>query len=1022
MGKSILTGILVGVLVFATGGFGGVLAGLGAVGSGILAGTLAAGLSAYQQAQRKRAIRSANALQTQEVVLPIASAPAMFGCGEVEVGGVLVHANQSSFRNWESVPGGQGFSKPCWINHQLIAIAKNKGGITSIEGVRLNDEYHPIAQFRNDHSTFASYLLSDSTANAYELVGGRDGYGSPIRADTSGSNEHPSFYPVMAEFGLGDEQVEGKFSDRPRDLIGAMPEVTEDFRGVDVAWAHMGYRLIDGFIKGRSERGGSEKLFQSGVPATKFRLRLAACYDPRVGSHDIDDPSTWAWTRNPAVFYAWYLMQIMKQPESKLMWDTLIAWANSCDGQVPDGKGGMEARWELDVVLGGLTDHESNMSLILDAGGGATPIFVGGKWGVTDFEWTEPVVTITQDDLLAPIEYNSNAPLQERFNAAAASHYSRDHAFSEVTTAPHRLVDLERRDGQEIVENFALPGVSRGSQAQRYCWRKLNLQRAQERMALVCKFGAFKLIVGSRLDVDSEYLFGGPKTFRVEQLSIAQSGREPVVMEVIEDDPDYWRDLPDAGYHDELPDGEIEIAEVVPPAPYDFTGEDGDGRITWRWTGSVPGATVRLWTTGEGGRFEDAVVVYEGDATEFVELLPNINDKTLRFGWIATVVNGVQGLRNPDDEVSSISAESSVFATGSVPETTHSGPLDPGKFPDEQLGTNRDIYIAYDKRQFLKNDPQRSPFDAGVLQGERSGVYWRALAQATFALPTNQRLALDDSIFKEGGLGYFGGDTSLDAATGAFKAQFFGTPDDDGLDIPSTADIRGTDLDTANGPVVLKASIANPYQAQHNRLYFSSGKVAAVLIPERYLVEQTEAGYLTEISYYGNPPGGMDVVLSGQTLGAGHTPGPNFTTEALDNLVFILHIDGVANDLAFGLRDGTMQDVTDNYGIGEVPGGQAFYQAVVALNPAPTEMTLTIYDKSDYATTPKTLSTFHEKALQLAARRGTKEMLWGKFGARAADGSYSAVVLDAADLAALQAEAGTWDFILVNADSEALAD
>ena len=937
MGKGVLTAIGVGILTFVSGGlaaggiaaakFGALVGAKALLVKGLVFGALAGGLTAYQSAKAKKAIRAANALQTREVVQQLSTAPALMGYGEVEIGGILAYPGQSFFNNWESVPGGQGTGKTLFTLHRAIACAKRPGGMAEFMGVRLNEEYYPASQLRNDNANFAGYLTS-AGAKVYELTnaagqqdnwylapdspnrGGK--FGTAIRQDSSGSNEHPGFQPVAMSWGLGDGGATGKNSARPDELIAKFPHLGADFRGDDLAWVHMQYRLIDGFMQGKSEVGGSERLFAN-LPREKFRWRLAKVYDPRNNAHDFADPTTWEWSDNPAICYADYLTQHFGAAFEDINWPSIIAAANACDMMVPINEDGdLEKRFRLDVALSGQDSHEDNIALILNSFGG-TPTYSEGRFGLAPITWSEPVTTITRRDLLAPLRFSSNEDLQSRVNSVDAVYTSRDHAFSDVTVLPQKSLSLINRDGQELKNTLALPSVSRGTQAQRICHRLVQLQFAQERIVISTKFSAAKLNVGDRFTMQDELLFPSGKVFRVEQISVG--GKFPATIEAVEDSQTYWEDLPVAGYHAEAEDGVVTQGVVRPARPTGFRAEGRDGEIRWSWDSLSPNAIVRLYST-TSDRWSDPEPIWAGNAESYTEKLPDIQVDTRKYGWVDVVVDGLASRRSPTDDTTTVTA------VAAVPRNLHNvGPLGPNECPDANLGFDGNRAGSDDGRLWLKHTPPRTPFDSGIIIGERSGVWWQA-DSPSFSLPSDIPLAYAEDLFRTAVQGYVSGSATVDADTGAVSLKFYPAPNDDGYRIPADigtqtvsgatlfteAELRLRGVDAANGPVVWRH--ASPDDPLSNQVAWArNGIDDGPVIPSRYIVGGG-AAYLRNFAVI-RVTSGNDIYI---TLAESNTAnrfasGPQFTAGARRDLRFILSTAGVP-DVIVSIGDA---DTTEPY-------------------------------------------------------------------------------------------------------------
>ena len=54
---------------------------------------------------------------------------------------------------------------------------------------------------------------------------------------------------------------------------------------------------------------GANEAFEAGIPQNlRALVKGHKVYDPRIGGDDVDDPSTWDWSMNPALCLADFLI------------------------------------------------------------------------------------------------------------------------------------------------------------------------------------------------------------------------------------------------------------------------------------------------------------------------------------------------------------------------------------------------------------------------------------------------------------------------------------------------------------------------------------------------------------------------------------------------------------------------------------------------------------------------------------------------------------------------------------------
>lgn len=511
---------------------------------------LTAGLGAYQRRQQKNELRSLQAVQGQNITVEGGSEVAPVIYGESSVGGVVAYANSITER-----PGSDGI----YDLHQCIAHSYRRGGIDSIVGFYLNDAY---LRYPQDF---------DSDGGPSRVFTG---------ADPNWSLRLPSANPQAGVPGIKAVRVQvltgAPDQTAPTPLVNASPEITTAYVGRDIGWSYWRFRLTT----------QSSDLFNGGPPNVRAVVRGAKVYNATLdgtrtmaddgfvgnGSHRVDDQSTWAWSDNPAWCIADYLMSYVGLAADRIDWLSFHLASIACAANV-SVPGMSEARWRCDVVLSLFERHDANLQALLDTCDG-TLTRVSGRWALDVGGIEESVLTITPDDIIGQAVWHSNTPLAQRTNIVGGQYRSRNHDWQDLDIPDRRGFELRRRDGRDIREDLALPGVSRGTQAQRLAERRLRRQDAQQRIELQMTWRAFRLQVGTRFDLDLP-LFDSPRKFRVTEMSVG-SDQAPVTVTAIEEPDTVWDDMAANEYHREDADGRITRATSIGTA--DIWALDSGGR------------------------------------------------------------------------------------------------------------------------------------------------------------------------------------------------------------------------------------------------------------------------------------------------------------------------------------------------------------------------------------------------------------------------------------------------------------
>ena len=529
------------------------------------------------------------------------------------------------------------------------ATANNRRGIAAVVGWYLNDDY-----------------VSNTPAN----LGTHGIQTGPWNVDTGLTKA------VFVKSGRGNQVatpgVPG-YSDRPH-LLGetfrqwrtATP-VNSEMVGVNegCSYTHWRFRL----------HKDSQKLFASGPPRCRTRQREAFVYDPRLdgtrtggsGAHRFASPNTWAWSDNPALAYADYRTQYTGTPDARMDWASIMAAADFCDELVAIPGGTMEKRYRCDVHWNGGVQHKDNISAILDSFN-AQQVYASGRYKLIIPQAQAASYAFTEANVIGQVTLTTDRPVSEEVTRVSGRIRSRDHLYTEIDFPARENTALKAQlggVGREI--SLALPGVSRQTQAQRLANGILQEQRMRESIVVPLNWQALALTVGDRFTLVYPLLgYDTPKKWRVIELELGGDAA-PVVASAVEDADDIYADLPVAQYHTFDASERIDRAEGAPLPAENFiaNGTSSPGEILWAW--DLPDNvfdTVELYVSADSA-WANASKVWEGAASAFVQTRISGADPAgrTRFGWIRVVRSGVQSIRTPDDDVSSVSAEAGEAGT-----------------------------------------------------------------------------------------------------------------------------------------------------------------------------------------------------------------------------------------------------------------------------------------------------------------------------------------------------------------------
>jgi hypothetical protein len=252
-----------------------------------------------------------------------------------------------------------------------------------------------------------------------------------------------------------------------------------------------------------------------------------------VGKKDIYDPrdDTSRWTMNPALIVADILETFIKVPRSKIDEASLIAAANTCDEAVSKKDASQELRYTANGTFKLDGNWEDYLTPFINAMAGAV-IEWGGVYYIQAGAWAEPVITITDDDLMGPISRNISETDQKRANSAKGKFISPENFDKATEFPPVKDAVAIGQDGGEVNWlELDLNMVNSHTQAQRLASILLNENRLDETIVL-----ELPLYLG--LDVkpwdNVQYtsdIFGIDQAYRVVEHSvIPRGGSSPLVV------------------------------------------------------------------------------------------------------------------------------------------------------------------------------------------------------------------------------------------------------------------------------------------------------------------------------------------------------------------------------------------------------------------------------------------------------------------------------------------------------------
>lgn len=512
----------------------------------------------------------------------------------------------------------------------------------------------PLAWGRSDSIQsvrFDSEVIDDSEIDWTPGTGASDGTGT---ADVStarwiGAN---STNAVQIRFYLGyDDQPVSAALDTP------FADVDSNFRLRGVTYMVLRFLYDE----------DTEQVWEDGLPTNMRALvRGRLIYDPRLdstnggsGSHRYTDSTTWAWSDNPALCLADYLMTYMGvDPAASIDWSSVSSAADDCDVSVAIPTSSTETRFTCNGVLSAGDTHKRNIEAILSSFDGRLT-YRAGQWAVRASVWEASSTSIAAADIIGDVKVRGSAPRSDRFNTVRGFFVDPTRDYKPVEFAHVTASEFTTRDNNRTLDrDLQLPMTNTETMAQRIAFRILEQGDNQVIADLVLNKKGANIAAGDVVDVTLSQPSWSAKTFRVIQ----------------------WKRQPDGSYALQL--REDASASYTDPAEGDYSTSAGSGITTPADLVRAPSnlaatsiqSGIRLTWTNPPGRLFEWIDVYESSTNAWsgatlrastrsdrIEL--NYEAGTTRYFWIrARNFLETESNREPNSDTSTITATAGAIA------------------------------------------------------------------------------------------------------------------------------------------------------------------------------------------------------------------------------------------------------------------------------------------------------------------------------------------------------------------------
>lgn len=378
------------------------------------------------------------------------------------------------------------------------------------------------------------------------------------------------------------------------------------------------------------------------VPIVTFTFQGKRCYDPRLDASPgaaPTNPSFIAWTRNPALCLADYLLSDLggSYAATDIDWDTVVTAANYCDGSVNIPGPSTQPRYTCNGVLFATAEFVDNVRALVDAMLGRI-IFRDGKWRMYAGSWQTPTFTITKQDWISGLSIRFEQGKKKRFNQMRTWYVDSAREWQRMESMPRTNTTFRTADGGELID---------AETEQLLCTNEFEAQRKGE---FLLRQSRNQITVVGRLPprfqnialwdtgtIVFDHLGWSSKTFRAVGIDMNPDGSMDCVF--AEEQSTDWTDL-DAADYNTLSDAVLPAANDTQPTESQgfavIPNVNGTLLFTWQRPIVKPASTIyQLIMSTNSANAAVGSVFWSGEA-ERAELVVPYNP---RWYYVRAVTN-----------------------------------------------------------------------------------------------------------------------------------------------------------------------------------------------------------------------------------------------------------------------------------------------------------------------------------------------------------------------------------------------
>jgi hypothetical protein len=328
------------------------------------------------------------------------------------------------------------------------------------------------------------------------------------------------------------------------DLVDAFEGWTTDHKLSNISYVYVRYQY-------------NQDVFPNGVPELTVTIKGKKVYDPRTGAT--------AWSNNPALCVRDYLTNVYGLNEEIVnIDDTLvISAANVCETVIS----GLPKYTCNGNFTTGSTPYDVLQYLLSSMGG--LLWYAQGKWRMKPAYWTEPVLSLNEDDLRSSISLSTRHSRRDNYNSVNGTFRGPETNW-QVTDFPPvtNAAFLEADNNQESSIDLKLQFTDNTKEARRLS--RISLERNRQQLTIKASFGlrAFQVQVGDNIRLSLDRFGWVEKEFEVTSWTFGLVDNNDLQVQMV------LREISESVF-DEVDDGEeYENDNTLLPDPF-FVPEIG---------------------------------------------------------------------------------------------------------------------------------------------------------------------------------------------------------------------------------------------------------------------------------------------------------------------------------------------------------------------------------------------------------------------------------------------------------------